>query len=88
MAPHTLTEMHERIVIWCEKLNKSNLEIAELASCSECTVWEVLQHYRNFGVIQNPFAQPQGGCRLHTMADMNYVTSLLGANPALYLNEL
>jgi transposase len=88
MAPHTTTEMRERMVVWRNELDKSDAEIAELAGCSERTVREVLRLHRDFGVVQNPFAQPRGGRRSLDTGDMNYISSLLAANPCLYLDEI
>ena len=88
MAPHTTTEMCECMVFWHSELGKSNPEIALLASCSECTVRDVLWIHRDYGVVCNPFAQPHSGhCSLDT-SDLNYISSLLAANPCLYLDEL
>ena len=88
MAPHTTTEMRERMVIWRTELGKSDSEIAVLAGCSERTVRDVLRLHRDYGVVRNPFAQPRGGSRSLTTGDLNYLSSLLVANPCLYLDEL
>lgn len=88
MAPHTTTEMRERMVFWHSELGKSDSEIALLASCSERTVRDVLRIHRDYGVVRNPFAQPRGGRRSLDTSDLNYISSLLAANPCLYLDEL
>jgi transposase len=85
MAPHTSTEMRERIVIWHTELGKSNVEIAALAGCSERTVRDILRLHREFGAVRNPFC---GGPRSLATGDLNYISSLLAANPCLYLDEL
>jgi len=82
MAPHTTNEMRERMVAWHSELGKSDTEIAALANCSERTVREVLRLHRTFGVVRNPFAQPRGGRRSLTTGDLNFISSLLAANPS------
>jgi hypothetical protein len=48
----------------------------------------LLRLHREFGAICSPFAQPRGGRRSLTTGDLNYIESLLSANPCLYLDEL
>jgi transposase len=88
MAPHTTTEMQEQMVIWHTELGKSTVEIAELAGCSEHTVREVLRLRRETGNVHNTFTQPRGGPRSLNQGDITYISSLLDANPTLYLDEL
>jgi transposase len=88
MPPHLTTEMRERIVVWHSELGISPSEIAELAGCSERTVYDVLGLYRDYGVVHNPFARPRGGRRSLDTGDMNYISSILPANPCLYLDEI
>ncbi|KAG1882132.1 hypothetical protein F4604DRAFT_1577788, partial [Suillus subluteus] len=47
-----------------------------------------LRLHSEFGAICNPFAQPHGGCHSLTTGDLNYIESLLPANPCLYLDKL
>jgi transposase len=88
MAPHLTKEMRENIVIWHYEGHKKALEIARLARCSERTVYDVLRLHRDFGVVQNPLAQPRGRKRILDAGDVNYLSALLAANPTLYLDEL
>jgi transposase len=88
MVPHTTNEMREYMVAWHPELGKSDIEIAALANCSECTVCEVIQLHHTFGVVHNLFAQPCGGHRSLTTGDLNFISSLLVANPCLYLDKL
>ncbi|KAF8057174.1 hypothetical protein FPV67DRAFT_1372166, partial [Lyophyllum atratum] len=88
MAPHTSTELRKRMVYWKDELQLSTAEIAKLASCSERTVREVLRLHREHGMVHNPFAQPRGRRRSLETADMNFILSILDANPALYLDEI
>ena len=88
MGPHTTTEMHECVIVWPTELCKTDSEIAALVGCSKRTVHEVLQLHHVYSIIRNPHAQPCGcHCSLAT-ADLNYLSSLLDANPYLYLDEL
>ncbi|KAH7917637.1 hypothetical protein BV22DRAFT_987257, partial [Leucogyrophana mollusca] len=88
MAPHTSQEMRQRMVVWHEELGKSTHEISQLAGCSERTVRSVLRLHRDFGTVDNPLARPRGGPRILTAGDMIYLSSVLSANPCLYLDKL
>lgn len=88
MAPYLSQETRERIVVWKHEQHKTAPEIAELAGCSQSTVYAVLAFERDYGVVNNPFAKQKGRPRALTTTDLNYITSLLEANPALYLDEL
>jgi transposase len=88
MAPHTTTEMQEQMVVWCTELGKSTVEIAELAGCSKHTVPEVLQLHRETGNVQNTFAQLHGSPQSLGQDNMTYISSLLDANPTMYLDKL
>ena len=76
------------MVVWHEELGKSTVEIAQLAGCSQRTAREVLRLHRAFGTVQNPLARSRGGPRSLDTGDITYLTSLLDANPSLYLDEL
>jgi transposase len=88
MAPHLSREMRERIIVWHYELHKSPPEIAQLASCSVRTVYNVLSLHRDFDTVDNPFAQPCGRSRALDTGDMTYIASLLDARPKMYLDEL
>jgi hypothetical protein len=75
------------MVFWHYKLGKSNSEIAILASCSEHTICDILQLHCTYSTVCNPFAQPHGGRCSLTTGDLTYMSSLLAANPCLYLDE-
>jgi transposase len=64
------------------------LEIAELAGCSERTVYNILHLHREFGQVTNPYARSPGRPRALDMHAMNYISSLLEANLVLYLDEI
>ncbi|KIK76084.1 hypothetical protein PAXRUDRAFT_170956 [Paxillus rubicundulus Ve08.2h10] len=88
MPPHTSQEMRERMVHWHEQLGKSTSEISELAGCSERTVCNVLRLHGKYGTVQNPLSRPRGGPRVLNTGDMNYLSSVLTANPSPYLDKL
>jgi transposase len=88
MAPHLSNELRERIVIWRYQQNKKAAEIAELASCSLTTVYDVLRLHRDFGQVSNPFARQRGRPRTLDRGDEIYIESVLEANPALYVDEI
>lgn len=88
MAPHLDQQLRERIVSWRINDKKTAPEISALANCSEATVYEVLRLHRVFGQISNPYRQQRGRPRLMDQGDMNYVYSILEANPSLYVDEI
>ncbi|KAF7341824.1 Transposase domain-containing protein [Mycena sanguinolenta] len=81
-------QLRERIVAWRYEQRKPVDEIAELAGCSESTVYEILRNYRDFGQTNNPYAQRRGRPRALDMGDISYLSSVLDANPTLYLDEI
>lgn len=88
MAPHLSLEMRNNIISWRFEQNKTGSEIATLARCSESTVWEVLRLHREHGQVTSPYTHKCGRHRVLITADIQYLTSLLLANPSLYLDEL
>ena len=76
------------MVVWRTELGKSTVEIAELAGCSERTVREDLRLHRESGNVHNTFTRPHGGPQSLNQGDISYISSLLDANPTLYLDEL
>lgn len=88
MVPTLSQEMRRNIVIWRFQLQKTGREIAALANCSEATVWEVLRLHREYGQVTSPNAQRRGRARILETADVQFLSSLLLANPTLYLDEL
>jgi transposase len=88
MAPHLSQEMRNAIVRWKFVLGKSDEEMAALAGCSEHTVREVIRLHNEFGVVSNPIARLRGRTRALSTEDINYIASILDANPTLYLDEI
>ncbi|KAI9457789.1 hypothetical protein BJY52DRAFT_1093610, partial [Lactarius psammicola] len=88
MAPQISQQLRERIVFWRYKQQKKAPEIALLAGCAESTVYNILHLYCDFGQVTNPYCHPCG--RPHTLnqGNMNYIHSILEANPTLYVDEI
>jgi len=88
MAPHLSQEIRQHIIAWSQELGKSNTEIAQLAACSEHTVHDVLHLEREFGVVYNPLARPWGCPCILNAGNLTYISSLIAANPVIYLDEV
>ncbi|TDL17268.1 hypothetical protein BD410DRAFT_883725, partial [Rickenella mellea] len=76
------------IIKWRYDLQLPIHEIAKLAGCHERTVYKFLQLHRAYGQVTNPYALPRGRPRALNIMHLNYLRSLLLANPSLYLDEL
>jgi transposase len=63
-------------------------EIAGLVGCSEKTVYRIIQNHEDTGLLFNSQTHSRGRPRTPNTADINYLSSLLSANPTLYLDEL
>lgn len=88
MVPPLNDQLRSRIVAWRHSDNKTIAECAALAGCSESTVYTVLRNYRDYGQTSNPFNRPRGRPRTLDQGDLTYITSILEANPVLYLDEI
>ncbi|KAJ7794494.1 hypothetical protein B0H14DRAFT_2392534 [Mycena olivaceomarginata] len=53
-------QLRERIVVWRYKEGKPAAEIAELAGCSERTVYSVLRNHRDFGQTNQSICSASG----------------------------
>ncbi|KII87547.1 hypothetical protein PLICRDRAFT_68675, partial [Plicaturopsis crispa FD-325 SS-3] len=88
MAPHLSEQLRERIVVWRYEHKKTAREIANLAGCSERTVYDVLRLHRTFGQATNPYTRSRGRPRSLDQGDMDYIQSIVDANPTLYVDEI
>lgn len=88
MAPHLDQQLRERIVHWRYAEHKTAREISEMANCSERTVYTVLQLHRDFNQVHNPNSQKLRRPRILDAGDLNYIHSILEANPGLYIDEI
>ncbi|KAG1888234.1 hypothetical protein F4604DRAFT_1916155 [Suillus subluteus] len=73
MAPHLSPQLRERIVAWRYEHGKSAREIAELADCSERTIYDILRLHRDFGQTSNPFARQNARPRSLELDDIHYI---------------
>jgi transposase len=89
MPGHRLSDQLRRsIIYWRYGLNKDIKEISELADCAKSTIHEILRTHREYGQVNNPHAQHPGRPRSLNIQAINYISSSLEANPALYLDEI
>lgn len=88
MAQHLDEQLRNRIIVWRYEFRKPVQEIADLAGCSERTIYKILQLHRDHGEVRNPFARCHGRpCSLQ-QGDLTYISSILAANPTLYLDKI
>ena len=62
--------------------------IVLLSGCSKHTVNNVLSTYCDYNQVVNPLVQPQGCPCVLDRSDLNFINSILAAEPALYLDEI
>ena len=88
MAPSILQVICERIVTWhAEGMSASN--IAYLADCSIQTVYYILAYHHDYATTRNPFIHDNHGrSQSLDMGDINYITSLVDAQPNISLDEI
>ncbi|KAF9071913.1 hypothetical protein BDP27DRAFT_1198563, partial [Rhodocollybia butyracea] len=87
-GPHLSREMKQCIVRWYYELDYGANEISKLADCSISTVYETLQTWRQYGDVENLYRQRPGRRRCLDQHAVNYISSLIQANPTLYLDEI
>ena len=51
-------------------------------------VHRVVSLHKHYGQVTDPCAQPQGGHRILTSEDDNYIRSLIEERPTIYLDEI
>ena len=81
-------DLRKCIVAWHFEQQKGAREISKLAGCSKRAVYNILALYREYGLITNPYACCRGCPCVLDMTVLNYMSSLLDSNPALYLDEI
>ena len=89
MAPQVSDEMRARIIVWHDEQHLSVQEIAGLVGCGVRTVYNILSYHRDYHTLRNPSTRgPHGANRPLDMGDMNYIESLIDAQPKIYLDEI
>jgi len=88
MPPRLSEDLKSRIVQWYFEDQLTMRDIAVQARCYVGLVHNVLRHFREFGTTVNPFKRYTGRSQYMGEEDMLYLTTLLKANPSLYLDEL
>ncbi|KAH7923608.1 hypothetical protein BV22DRAFT_997590, partial [Leucogyrophana mollusca] len=88
MAPAMSTDLKERIIEWYFEGRMTYRQIATLTNCSIGHVSNVISTFRTFGEVNNPYSLRTGRPSLFEETDIHYVSTLLDANPVLYLDEI
>ena len=88
MAPPVSQELRERIIAWRFELHLPINAIINLSGRCEKTVHNVLNTFRDYNQATNPFTQPRGRKRILDRNDLNYIESILSAEPGLFLDEI
>ena len=64
-------------------------EIAGLVGCGVRTVYNILSYHRDYHTLRNPSTRGlHGANRSLDMGDMNYIESLIDAQPKIYLDKI
>jgi len=77
-SPHPGEQLRERIIIWHFQEQKTVAEIACLAGCTECNIYQILKLHWDFGHMRNTFAQCHGQPRILNQQDLTFVLSVDG----------
>ena len=88
MALPVSVELRERIIAWRYELHLPIDAIITLSGRCERTVHYVLKTFRDYNQVNNPFTQPRSRKRILDHDDLNYIESILLAEPALFLDEI
>jgi transposase len=89
MAPPVSLELCERIIAWRYELHISISDIMRLSSRCEKTVHNILKSFReNDNLFGHPVIERRGHKRLLDRDDLNYLESILRAEPGLFLDEV
>jgi transposase len=88
MAPPVSLELRERIIAWRYELHMPIRTIAQLANRCEKTINNVLKTFRDYDQPINPFIHSHGRRRALSRDDLNFIDSILCAEPGLYLDEI
>lgn len=88
MPRATSVDLRERIVSWRHNDKWPIKKIVETSGVSRRTVYSILSIYEKHHQVVRPFTRPAGRPRLLDTLENHYLSSLISARPALYLDEL
>jgi len=88
MAPPVSLELRECIIAWRYELHMPIRTIAQLANPCEKSINNVLKTFRDYNQPINPFIHTHGRRRALSRDDLNFIDSILFAEPGLYLDEI
>ena len=88
MALPVSVELCEHIIAWQYELHLSIDTIVALSGHCERTVHYVLKTFQVHNQVNNLFIQPRSCKRILDCNDLNYIESILLAEPALFLDEI
>jgi len=88
MTPALSDDLKMRIVSWYFDEHLTYLEIRDRAQCSTGLISKVMSNYRTHGQVTNLFSKRTGRPLKVQDGDIEYISSLLEANPVLYLDEI
>ena len=89
MAPPVSLELRERIIAWRYELHMSISDIMRLSSRCEKTVHNILKSFRENDNLFGHSVIERCGCKwLLDRDDLNYLESILHAEPGLFLDEV
>jgi len=85
MAPPVSLELRKLIVAWRYELHMSISDIVHLSSRCDKTVHNILNSFReDDNDFNHPFTECRGRKRLLDRDDLNYLESILRAEPGLF----
>ena len=89
MAPQVSDEMRAQIIVWHDEQHLSVQQITDLVGCSVQTVYIILSYHHDYNTRRDPSTcgSHSADCSLN-MGDINYISSLIDAQPKIYLDEI
>jgi len=88
MAPAISNDLKERIIHLYYTNQMTMEQIRDILNCSLGLIYNTICNFRDFGQVTNPFARKTGRPPSLSNEDLLFLTTLLDANPSLYLDEL
>jgi len=88
MTPAISDDLKIRIVSWYFDEGLNYREIRDRAKCSTGLISKVIHNYCSYGQVTNPFSKRTGRVSKNQDGAVEYISSLIEANPVLYLDEI